>query len=164
MRFFLRFILLLTIVGSILCGTTGCNNRRAARPKFQIVSVDRVQGGIGRGWQLTITAANNTASTLQVTDGTATIYDKGRKVANIVLDGDVSLPRRKCSQVVVPLRIALSNPIGAISIMNRIRKGEYNGITLDYKIVVKAFTSHREVSERGIALEDIAQKFNFGLK
>lgn len=164
MRGVSRFILLLAIVGAILCGTTSCNNRRAPRPKFQIVSIDRVQGGIGRGWQLTITAANNTASTLQVTDGTATIYDRGRKLANITLDGDVSLPRRKCSQVVVPLRLALSNPLGALSVMNRIRKGDYKGITLDYKIAVKAFTSHREVAERGIALEDIAQKFNFGLK
>jgi hypothetical protein len=159
-RYFL--IAILTVVTISL--TTGCASRRTPKQKFQVVSVDGVRGGIGKGWQLSLTVANNTASNLHLTAGDADIYYKGRLMAHITLDGDVALPRRKCSQVAIPLRLKLSNPLGALAVVNNIRNGRFTDITIDYSITVATFASHRTFSQRGVALGDIAQKFNYKLK
>lgn len=162
-----KYIVVALLVAATF-GLTGCakqqGGERHRRTKFQVVSLDRVTGSMSSGWRLTLTVANNTASNMRITSASAFIYQSGRKIARVALDGEVLLPRRSCSQVEVPLRITLSNPIVAISMLNQLRKGDMSGITIDYNIAVTALASHRIFEQEQVPLEALAKAFNFGLK
>ena len=157
-------ICLLVAVALTLSSCSKQGSTRQRREKFQVVSLDKVNGSISEGWRVTLTVANNTASNVRITDADAYIRYNGRKVARVTVDGEVTLPRRKCSQVEVPLRLTLSNPIAAFSLLNRVRKGDYSGITIDYSLSLGAFASHRIFEQEGVSLEQLAHQFNFGLK
>lgn len=166
MKRFVKYTLLALIV-VVTLGLSGCANQgqpRQRKEKFQVVSLDKVNGSIGEGWKITLTVANNTASNMRITNAAAYIHHNNRKIGRVVLDGEVLLPRRRCSQVEVPLRITLSNPIAAFSLLNKVRKGDFSGVAVDYSISVKALASTRTFEQENVSLEQLAKQFNFGLK
>ncbi len=151
----------------VAVGFTGCSKQgqsRQRKQKFQVVSLNKVSGSVGEQWRVTLTVANNTASNMRITAASAFVRHNGRKIGRLVLDGEVVLPRRRCSQVEVPLRLTLSNPIGALALMNRLRKGDFSGVTVDYSVSVAALMSHRIFEQEGVALDQLARQFNLGLK
>jgi hypothetical protein len=101
---------------------------------------------------------------MRITSASAFVRHNGRKIGRLALDGEVLLPRRRCSQVEIPLRVTLANPIAAFSLLNKVRKGDFSGVTVDYSISVSALTSHRTFEQEGVSLEKLAHQFNFGLK
>ena len=166
MKRFIKYALFTLIVVATL-GLSGCKNQgqpRQRKQKFQVVSLDKVSGSIGEGWKITLTIANNTASNMRITAASAFVRHNDRKIGRIALDGEVVLPRRHCSQVEVPLRVTLANPIGAIALLNKLRKGDFAGVAIDYSITVSALASHRIFEQENVSLEHLAQQFNFGLK
>ena len=92
MKNIVKYSLLVAFFAFTLYMTTGCARKRTPKQKFQIVSVDGVRGSIGKGWQITLTIANNTASNIHLVDGGADIYYKERKVAHIALELAARLP------------------------------------------------------------------------
>lgn len=158
---------LFALIAVATLGLSGCKNQgqpRQRKEKFQVVSLDKVSGSIGEGWNITLTIANNTASNMRITAASAFVRHNGRKIGRIALDGEVVLPRRRCSQVEVPLRLTLANPIGALALLNKLRKGDFSGVAIDYSITVSALASHRIFEQENVSLEQLAQQFNFGLK
>ncbi len=158
-------ILALIIVATL--GLSGCaqqGQQRQRKQKFQVVSLDKVSGSLGEGWKITITIANNTASNMRITAASAFIRHNGRKIGRMTLDGEIVLPRRRCSQVEVPLRLTLANPLGALALLNKVRKGDFTGVAVDYSVTVSALASHRIFEQENVSLEKLAQQFNFGLK
>lgn len=162
-RDILKLLIVIFMFGLVGCSKPGANQTRH-KHKFQVVSVDKVSGSIGDKWAITLTVANNTASNMRITSASAYVKHNGRKVGRLVLDGEVVLPRRRCSQVEVPLRLTVSNPIVAFSLLNKLRKGDFSGVTVDYNIAITAFASHRLFEQEGVSLEQLAQQFNLGLK
>lgn len=167
MKRFIRHITLASILIFALA-LSSCSKQewqqRQRRQKFQVVALNKVRGSINEGWRITLTIANNTASNVRITAANAFVRQNGRKIGRVVLDGEVVLPRRCCSQVEVPLRITLANPIAALGVLNNIRKGNFEGITVDYSITASALTSHRIFEREGVSLEALARQFNYGLK
>ena len=160
-----RLITFIAVFALLLggCAKQG-ETAKPRRQKFQVVSLDKVNGSINEGWRITLTVANNTASNMRITSASAFIRHNGRKIGRLALDGEVLLPRRRCSQVEVPLRVTLANPIAAFGLLNKVRKGDFSGVTVDYSISVSALTSHRTFEQEGVSLEKLAHQFNFGLK
>lgn len=153
------------VVVALLLGSCSDNRvKRQPRTKFQVVTIDKVAGSISDGWRITLTVANNTASNIRITSANAYVRQSGKKVGRLVLDGEVLIPRRRCSQVEIPLRITLANPIAALGALNKIRKGDFEGITIDYSITLSALASHRIIEEERVSLDDLARRFNLGLK
>ena len=166
MKRFIKYTFLALIIVATL-GLSGCTKQgqqRQRKQKFQVVSLDRVSGSISEGWNITLTVANNTASNMRITAASAFVRHNGRKIGRVALDGEVLLPRRRCSQVNVPLRLTLSNPIGALTLLNKVRKGDFSGIAVDYSVTISALASHRIFEQENVPLEQLAQQFNFGLK
>lgn len=164
MRRILRYALGIFAVGLLLCGATSCSQKHTPKPKFQVIAIENIKGSLGKTWSLTLTVANNTARNIHLTNGSADIAYNGRKVARIALDGEVIVPRRQCSKVEVPLRITLANPLSALSVLNKIRKGDYKGITADYSISIGTLTSRRTLAQSGVTIEAIVERFNYKLK
>lgn len=166
MKHYIKHLIVALSITLSLCLSSCSKDRvpRQHRQKFQIVSLDKVKGSIGEGWQITLTVANNTASNLHINTASAFINHNGRKIGRATLDGEVLLPRRRCSQIDVPLRLTLSNPIAAFALLNKVRKGDFSGITVDYSITISALASHRIFEQRDVSLEQLAKQFNFGLK
>ena len=166
MKRFIKHTLFTLIIVAML-GLSGCVNQgqpRQRKHKFQVVSLDKVSGSIGEGWKITLTVANNTASNMRITAASAFVRHNGRKIGRMTLDGEVFLPRRRCSQVEVPLRLTLANPIGALALLNKVRKGDFTGIAIDYSITISALAAHRIFEQENVSLEQLAKQFNFGLK
>ena len=166
MKRFLKYTLLALCVAVVL-GFTSCASQggvRQRKHKFQVVSLDKVSGSLSDSWRITLTVANNTASNMRIVTANAFVKQGGRKVARLSLDGEVLLPRRRCSQVDIPLRVTLANPIAALSVFNKLRKGDFSGITIDYEVAVAAFASHRTFESKNVSLEELARQFNLGLK
>ena len=164
MRGVLRYLLIAIVAVVTISLTTGCARKQTPKQKFQVVSVDNLSGSISEGWRITLTIANNTASNLRITNASAFVRHNGRRIGRITLNGEILIPRRRCSQVVVPLRVTLANPIAALGVFNKVRKGDFSGVTVDYNVSVAALTSHRIFEQEGVSLEKLAQQFNFGLK
>ena len=101
---------------------------------------------------------------MRITSASAFVRHKGRKIGRLALDGEVFLPRRRCSQVEIPIRVTLSNPLAAIGIFNKVRKGDFSDISVDYSVTIASLTSHRIFEQENASLEKLAQQFNFGLK
>ena len=166
MKRFIKYTLLTLCAVGIL-GLSSCAKHGAERPrryKFQVISLDKVSGSLSEGWSLTLTVANNTASNVRIANTTAFIRDNGRKIGRLVVDEEIIFPRRRTSQIKVPVRITLSNPIAALGFLNKVRKGDFSGITVDYSIEVSTFVSHRTFERENVSLEELAQQFNLGLK
>lgn len=163
LRHIIFALIIIASLGLASCSKEG-RQPRQHKQKFQVVSLDNVRGSIGEPWHLTLTVANNTASNVRITSATAFVNHNGRKLARVTLDEEILLPRRRCSQVDVPLRLTLSNPIAALALLNKVRKGDYTGITVDYSVSVSALASHRIFEEQGVTLEQLAKQFNLGLK
>lgn len=166
MKQLVKYTLLALIIVATL-GLSGCAQQgqpRQRKQKFQVVSLDKVSGSLGEGWKITLTIANNTASNMRITAASAFIRHNGRKIGRMTLDGEVVLPRRRCSQVEVPLRLTLANPIGALALLNKVRKGDFTGVAVDYSVTVSALASHRIFEQENVSLEKLAHQFNFGLK
>lgn len=166
MKRFIKYTILALVIVATL-GLSGCakqGQQRQRKQKFQVVSLDRVSGSISEGWNITLTVANNTASNMRITAASAFVRHNGRKIGRVALDGEVLLPRRRCSQVNVPLRLTLSNPIGALALLNKVRKGDFSGIAVDYSVTISALASHRIFEQENVPLEQLARQFNFGLK
>lgn len=166
MKRFIKYTFLILVIVATL-GLSGCTKQgqqRQRKQKFQVVSLDRVSGSISEGWNITLTVANNTASNMRITAASAFVRHNGRKIGRVALDGEVLLPRRRCSQVNVPLRLTLSNPIGALALLNKVRKGDFSGIAVDYSVTISALASHRIFEQENVPLEQLARQFNFGLK
>lgn len=164
MKRFVKHIFLALLVALCVTSCKEGKQHRQRKEKFQIVSLDKVSGSLSEGWRLKLTVANNTASNVRITSANAFVSHNGRKIGRVTLDGEVLLPRRRCSQVEVPLRLTLANPIAALGIFNKVRKGDFSGITVDYSATIAALASHRTIEQKGVSLEQLAQQFNFGLK
>ena len=167
MKHFMKYTVVAVIVACALLISSCANQGRAPkerRQKFQVVSLDKVSGSISEGWTLTLTIANNTASNMRISSATAFVRHNGRKIGRVTLDGEVLLPRRRCSQVEVPLRITLSNPMAAFSLLNKLRKGDFSGVAIDYNVAITALASHRIFEQENVSLEQLAKQFNLGLK
>lgn len=168
MKRYIRYIAIIAAVIATALSLSSCSKQskesKPRREKFQIVSLDKVSGSLNEGWRVTLTAANNTASNLHIAAANAYLRYNGKKVGRIVVDGDITLPRRRCSQVEVPLRVTLSNPIVAFSLLNKVRKSDFSGITVDYGITVEVMKSRRTFEGENIPLETLAKQFNYGLK
>lgn len=162
MRGVVRHIVVLLSLCLLLGGATSCNRQRTTKHKFQVVSVDGLTGSIGQGWNLTLTIANNTGANVHITDGKAMLRYKGRNVGHVALNGEVSLPRRKCSKVDVPLRATFT--LNILPILGKIRKGDLSGLTIDYELSVRAMSRNRTIEQKAVPLETLAKQFNFGLK
>lgn len=167
MKKVLRYLVICIVVVASL-GVSSCSKQdgqtRQRKDKFQVISLDKVSGSISEGWRITITVANNTASNMRITDASAFVHNNGRKIGRLLLDGDILLPRRRCSQVEIPLRVTLSNPIAALSVFNKVRKGDFSGIAIDYSVTISALASHRTIERNNVSLEQLAKQFNLGLK
>lgn len=145
------------------CSKPG-NGGMQRRQKFQVVSIDKVSGSLSDKWRITLTIANNTASNMRISAANAFVRYNGRKVGRFAVENEIVIPRRRCSQIEIPLKITLSNPLTALSVFNKARKGDFSGITVDYSVTVAAFASHRIFERENVALNELATQFNFGLK
>lgn len=159
-----RLIIYALLLISIVAAAPSCSPRKAKRPKFQVVSLNGVQGSMSEGWRVMLTVANNTAHNIELSDGSATLYYRGVRIGELLLDESIRLPRRKCSALDVPIRLKLANPFLAIRLLTMVKNGNYADITVDYTITVKAMASRRVVSNKGVSLEALAKQFNLGLK
>ena len=154
-----------TIVAILLCittfGITRCN-QAPKKPKFQVVSIDKVGGSLDEGWKLTLTVANNTSRDIVIKEGWARILHNGGGVGQIKLNGEVALPRHRCSQIVVPLKASFS--LKALPLLVKLRKGDYSAFTVDYTLVLQGAFKNRVIEQNTVPLDALAKELNFGLK
>ena len=154
-----------SIVAILLCiaalGFTSCN-LATKKQKFQVVSIDKVGGSLEDGWKLTLTVANNTSRDIVIMEGWARILHNGGGVGPLRLNGEVVLPRRRCSQIVVPLKVSFS--FKALPLLAKLRRGDYSAFTVDYTMVLQGPFKDRVIEQNTVPLDALAKELNFGLK
>ena len=165
MKRFVRHTLLALLAVVTLC-LGGCK-QRTERPKekeekFKIVSVDKVTGSLTEGWNITLTVTNNTTYNLRFTEAFAMLKNGGNKCANVTLNGEVTLPRRATSQVVVPLKVTIAKSLASLAVLGKLNRGDYSGLTVDYSLTSVIMGSKYKLEGVDEPLEQVAQKFNFG--
>lgn len=148
-------------------GLGGCEKRREKRekpPKLDIVSVDKLSGSIFGNCNLTVTFANNTIFKVGITSGEVTLKYNGRKIGQIAMQEDFSLPPRKHTQVTIPLRVTFSSSLNALGAINSVRQGKLSTVSIDYSIIAKVLSSKLTFEEKDLTLEEINKEWNLGLK
>jgi hypothetical protein len=88
----------------------------------------------------------------------------GNKCANVTLISEVELPRRATTQVVVPLKVTIAKSLAAFSVLGKINRGDYSGLTVDYSLTSVVMGSKYKLEGKDEPLEQMAQRFNFGTK
>lgn len=167
MKRYLKYTLLALVAVVTLC-IGGCKQRteqpKEKEEKFKIVSVDKVTGSFTEGWNLTLTITNNTAFNIRFAEGSAMLKNGGSKCANVALNGEVTLPRRATTQVIVPLKVTIAKSLAALSVLSKLNRGDYSGLTLDYNIVAVVAGSKYKFEGKDEPLEQLAKQFNQGSK
>jgi hypothetical protein len=167
MKRFTKNILLALVAVVALC-LGGCKPRTEApkekEEKFKIISIDKVAGSFTEGLNLTLTIANNTAYNLRFTEGFAMLKNSGSKCAGVTLNCEVALPRRATTQVVVPLKVTIAKSLAALSVLGKLNRGDYSGLTIDYSITSVVIGSKYKIEGKDEPLEEFAKQFNLGIK
>mgnify|MGYP006874621066 CR=1 FL=1 len=82
----------------------------------------------------------------------------------VALNGEVTLPRRATTQVIVPLKVTIAKSLSALSVLSKLNRGDYSGLTLDYNIVAVVAGSKYKFEGKDEPLEQLAKQFNQGSK
>ncbi len=97
---------------------------------------------------------------VEVKSMNGTIYYRGREIGTTELDGKLVLPAKQEKSVAVPLRIKLTNPLVATSIMADAQNAIYD-IMFDVEAEVKYRKAERIISRENVALYQFLPNFAY---
>lgn len=161
-RFFKLSVVLLAIASLV---ASGCSierdiNKRDTE-KVQFISFDKVRGGFKEGFRVTITATNNTICNIRLTEATANLMHNGKKIGVVSLKEEVVLPRRRTSQIEIPVRLTLANARTALSLLGGLKGGNLPNFTVDLSITAKTALLKRTLEKRDIPLNELSALFDY---
>lgn len=163
-KIFVKYTFLLFAVIALL-GLSSCEKKE--RPdKLEVVSVERVSSSPDKGsWIVTMTVNNNTLHNVRFKSAIIYLLQNGKKICRLALANEIELPRRSTTQVDVPVRVTLANPLAAVSAVNKVIKGNYEGLTIDYNATLSTRTIKKlDVSDKGVELKELVGSFNSEFK
>jgi hypothetical protein len=164
MKRFLKLFIVVVLAATSLA-LEGCSIERDLKnrdtEKVQFVSFDKVRGGFKEGFRISITVTNNTIHNIRLTDATANLMNNGKKIGVVTLKEEVVLPRRRTSQVEVPVRLTIGNARTALSLIGGIKSGNIPNLTVDLSITAKTALLKRTLEKRDIPLNELSALFDY---
>ena len=156
-RFFTYIVIAVVAFSTLTLGGCKKQGEKRERPDpIEIVSLDKVGGSLSEGWNVTVTLANNTGFNIRITSAAMFLRQNNKKIGHLALSEEIALPRRSQTQVTVPVNVAFPRPLEAMSILNKVRKGDYSGLTIDYSVKVSTrLIKEHTVTGESTPLKDI---------
>lgn len=159
-----RFIKYLfgTLIALATLGLSSCNKERdkVERPdKLEVVSLDKIDGNLNEGLKVTMTVRNNSGFNVRISAAEAFLQYKSRKIGRLVANGEVVLPRRSTTQVVVPIRITVPNLLISAAAFKLINEGKYDDFTINYNATVHAGKITMKMKDESMTLKEFIKGF-----
>ena len=98
---------------------------------------------------------NSTAYNLSLYDGNANVYYNGSKVGTIVLDHSLAIQKKCTASVVADLSFHLENAITALSVVNKLRRGDTENISVDIDAMFGVGNRKQQFTMRGVPLDSV---------
>ena len=96
--------------------------------KFAIESIDGFEGSFNSGWKLNLQVRNDSAYSPRIIAAKANLYSGESRMASVTLTEPVEIPKRSVTSLALPLKLSLSNPILALSLLSRFKQGNFEGL------------------------------------
>ena len=158
----MKQILLRTLVMALaiaMITPLSARSKRGAmkRDKLDIVSFDGVQRSTGGVLKVKLSVRNDFGFKLRLLNGTITVEANDKEIANAKLLEEVVVPRKSTTQVVLPVRVNVDNPLRALSIAKQIKKGSIPDVTLSAEATIKAMGQKRTFKDNITAMDLLKQ-------
>ena len=140
------------VLSAALC-MAGCAADAGRGPSVTDVRVTEIEFPDGEEIPSRITLAvtvENPSRGVKILGGRLRIYYRGRRVAMFTLAEKVKIPRRRTSEVTVPLRVNVAHNSAAMSLRAAVRRRDAGDIGIEPEISVRSGILSGEMAVRGV--------------
>ena len=140
---------------------TSCNSSKrlaSKSDKVGIVSVDGVKASTGGVFKVRLTVRNDMGIKFKLTEASATASANNKSIANLTLLDEVTVPKRCTTQVELPLRLQLNNPLHTIRLIKQLKEGKIPDLNLSAEGKIKAMGTTYPIKRSNISLKDLLKQ------
>ena len=112
------------------------------------------------GMNLWVEVANSSCWRMVVAEAEVDIYVDGTKRLTISLRDRVVVPRKRTTEVLVPLRVTSHSMFSIVGIIGRIATGNRDDITIDYRVRAGTPLFKRSIAQQGIPIEVLLEQLS----
>lgn len=105
--------------------------------------------------ELTFTMENSSRSNVGITDAKLSVGKSGHEILQLLLDDVVTVPKQFNGQVVVPLRVRLTDMFGALALSRELQSGDFNALSASGEIIVKVGAIKKKIDIDDVPLADV---------
>lgn len=112
------------------------------------------------GMNLWVEVSNRSCWRMVVAEAEVDIYVDGTKRLTVSLRDRVVVPRRRTSEVVVPLRITSHSMFSIVGVIGRIVRGKSEDITIDYSVRAGTPLFKRTIAQSGVPIDVLLEQLS----
>ena len=113
--------------------------------KFAIESIDGFEGSFNSGWKLNLQVRNDSAYSPRIIAAKANLYSGESRLASVTLTEQIVIPKRSVTSLTVPLKLSISNPILALSLLSRFKKGNFEDMQASLSLTFEVMGATRTI-------------------
>ena len=142
-------------------GATSCKNRMAEplpaaaeRGEITIEKFEGLERGKGLSGDILLSVSNGLRSNVTVTGGEVGIYLGEKRVATILLNEEVFLPKMVVSSVRVPVSLKFEGSVIAYGLLSRFIRGEFDNMTVALDADTKIGIIRKQIHKDNIPMRE----------
>lgn len=144
-------VVLFAAAPAMACGT---------RDRVVFEGFSRVTHLSTSGMNLWVEVTNRSCWRMVVAEAEVDIYVDGTKRLTISLRDRVVVPRKRTTEVLVPLRVTSHSMFSIVGIIGRIATGNRDDITIDYRVRAGTPLFKRTIAQQGIPIEVLLEQLS----
>ena len=128
---------------------------------ISVKDVEKVEMHGFSGADVTLAVENRSGSNVRLQEAKLTLYDGGNRVLDVLLMEEVRVLRKSLGSVTLPLRMKISDPMAALSLVGRLKQSPER-FTVSGEAVAKAGWGRKKITFSRVPLEEILRIFGAG--
>lgn len=157
-----RFHLLAAAV-LVCCLVFGsCSSARRAQKLQRKISIEKIESltphGLA-GVDVVASASNATRHNITLEAGRLTLKYDGSQVAMLQLYDPVMLPKRFSGEIEMSYKMKIYDPLGAMAVMGRLKRGDTEDMTVTLEATVKAGPMRKNILYEDVQLDRFLATF-----
>lgn len=131
--------------------------------KFAIEAVEGLEGSFNSGWRLKLRVRNDSAYSPRIIAAKADLYNGKSRLASAILADPIVIPKRSVTTLSAPLTLSLGNPLLALSLISRLKSGNFEGLQVTLSLTVEVMGSTRTVEIERTDINAILTKLGYNI-
>ena len=156
-----RFFAIMALCVAVVAVTTSCKKRGGevlpAATDRGPISIEKFEGlerGKGLSGDILLSVSNGLRSDVTVIGGEIGIFLCEKRVATIVLNQEVALPKKVISSVRVPVSLKLEGSVIAYAVMTKLLRGELDNMFIALDAEAKVGAIRKQIHKDNIPMAE----------